>query len=353
MKLIQISGVLAIAILTACTSKPQNNSYTVTTTVDPEHNGARAYIVNYDTNMPVDSVDVIDGTINFNGTVDTPVMARLIIGGDRGPLFVLEPGNITLDDSGDATGTVLNDRINQLTAGQKLIERQFYELPDDSLGQIKGEEIRKRYVEYTDSVMNANLDNPIGYYLFLQKAYEMDLPQLEEVISNYPNLGQTQRISKLADALRRKAETSEGSMFKDFEITYDGQTYRLSDYVGKGHYTLVDFWASWCGPCIRETATIKDLYNRFGESGLDVLGVAVWDEPDNTLEAIKRHDLPWPQIINCQNVPTDIYGISGIPTIILFDPDGRIISRGKQGSELVSAVEEALQGISASAGANL
>ncbi len=344
MKLIKLSAVSAAAIFAACTGSTVSNSYTLTTAVDAEQNGARAYIVNYDTGNPIDSVDVTDGTTVFTGTVDVPVMARLVIAGNRGPLFVLEPGDISIDSSGDATGTPLNERLNKMAADQKVLVDEFKSLADDSLGRIRGAEIEKRYTEYTDSVMNANLDNPVGYYLFIQKAYELDLPQLEEVINAHPELGKTQRISKLRESLVRKAETSEGSMFKDFEVTYDGNTSRLSDYVGKGRYTLVDFWASWCGPCIRETATIKDLYSRFNDKGLDVLGVAVWDEPANTLEAIERHKLPWNQIINGQNIPTDIYGISSIPTIILFDPEGRIVSRGKQGADLVEVVESSLEG---------
>ena len=135
-------------------------------------------------------------------------------------------------------------------------------------------------------------------------------------------------------------------MFKDFEITYgDGTSKKLSDYVGKGKYTLVDFWASWCGPCIRETAVIKDIYNEYGPKGLEVLGVAVWDEPENTKDAIEKHQLPWPQIINAQTVPTELYGISGIPCIIIFGPDGKILSRDKQGDALRADVKAAMEGL--------
>lgn len=73
-----------------------------------------------------------------------------------------------------------------------------------------------------------------------------------------------------------------------------------------------------------------------------MLGVAVWDEPQNTLKAIEQHQLPWEQIINAKTVPTDIYGISGIPCIILFDPEGNIISRDKQDEDLVKDVDAAM-----------
>ena len=76
---------------------------------------------------------------------------------------------------------------------------------------------------------------------------------------------------------------------------------------------------------------------------MDFLGVAVWDEPENTLRAIEKHQLPWEQILNTQNVATDIYGIPAIPCIILFDPEGMIVSRDKQDAALIADVEAAMQ----------
>jgi hypothetical protein len=87
---------------------------------------------------------------------------------------------------------------------------------------------------------------------------------------------------------------------------------------------------------------LKKIREEFEGQNLDILGVAVWDEPQNTEAAIKRHQLPWPQIINAQSIPTDLYGIPAIPCIILFGPDGTILSRDKQGDELIQSVRDAL-----------
>lgn len=147
----------------------------------------------------------------------------------------------------------------------------------------------------------------------------------------------------MRQAFINQEETSEGKMFKDFEVTYNDSTFRLSDYVGKGKYVLVDFWASWCGPCIRQTAVIKDLYKEYGPKGLEVIGVAVWDKPEDTLKGIESHELPWKNILNAQSIPTEIYGIQGIPCIILFGPDGKIISRDKQNDDLRNDVAKAME----------
>lgn len=123
--------------------------------------------------------------------------------------------------------------------------------------------------------------------------------------------------------------TEEGAMFTDFEIAQpDGKVARLSDYVGKGKYILVDFWASWCGPCKREIPNIKAAYEKYKGDKFDVLSVAVWDKPEDTAKAAAEHGVVWNQIVDAQKVPTDIYGIDGIPHLILFGPDGKIVKRG-------------------------
>ena len=87
---------------------------------------------------------------------------------------------------------------------------------------------------------------------------------------------------------------------------------------------------------------LKYLYKEYGPQGLKVLGVAVWDEPANTKKAIETHQIPWECIINAQTIPTDLYGISGIPCIILFAPDGTIVSRDKQDDALRADVAAAM-----------
>ena len=122
----------------------------------------------------------------------------------------------------------------------------------------------------------------------------------------------------------------EGDLFTDFSIPQpDGSIAKLSDYAGKGKYLLVDFWASWCGPCKREIPNIKAAYDKYHGDKFDVLSVAVWDEPADTKKAAAELGISWNQIINAQKIPTDLYGIDGIPHIILFGPDGTIVKRGE------------------------
>jgi thiol-disulfide isomerase/thioredoxin len=140
-----------------------------------------------------------------------------------------------------------------------------------------------------------------------------------------------------------QAKTAAGMMFTDFEVEYEGKIQKLSDYVGKGKYVLVDFWASWCGPCKRAMPGLKELYAKYKGDKFEILGVATWDEPAATLKAIEDLQLPWPQIMNAQRIGSDAYGVQGIPQIILFAPDGKIVARDLHGEELKAAVDKAMQ----------
>lgn len=338
---------IAVAFATlwgaGCATATEPN-YSVDVPLGAALDGQMAYIVNYDSGEPVDSAVISGGEAHFKGYNASDLLARVVAGGKRIGTFVLEPGTITFNESGDAYGTVLNERLNEFGHRTDSIANLYRSLPDEAARRARGPELQSEFQKTVSDFLAANENNAIGFYLLMQQIMEMDSDQLEAAVAQYPMLAGSKRVEKLRSDFRHRRETSAGNMFKDFEITQpDGTVKKLSDYVGKGKYTIVDFWASWCGPCIRATRTLKQLYETYNNDGkLDFLGVAVWDEPQNTLDAIESHELPWPQILNAQSVPTELYGIPGIPCIILFDPDGRIVFRDLQGQELIDATNQAL-----------
>ena len=331
---------LAAALSVAAAFTIYAEPYKVIVPLSADENGALAVIHNYDTGEPVDSATVADQAAVFTGTIDEPFVARVAINGKRGPVFILESGTISFSKNYDAFGTMLNDRMRS-------IEEDFEKYSAEYNAATTDEGRQKAYDSLfaaLDKAIDDNDDNPLGYYYFIQRLGTMqDAKEIRDMTAKYPAFSSTERSQSMLAAAEKREATQPGKKFVDFEVTYDGQTKRLSDYVGKGKYTLVDFWASWCGPCIRETKVIKELYNKYKDQGLDVLGVAVWDEPENTKSAIKAHQLPWENIINAQTIPTDLYGISGIPCIILFGPDGTIISRDKQDDDLRADVAKAME----------
>lgn len=140
------------------------------------------------------------------------------------------------------------------------------------------------------------------------------------------------------ESIRNQADTAPGSKFVDFEVN----GVRFSDFVGKGKYILVDFWASWCGPCRAEVPNIKAVYEKYAGDDFDVVGLAVWDKLEDSEAAIGELGMVWNHILDCQRVPTDIYGVFGIPHIMLISPDGTIVKRNLRGAAIGEAVAEAL-----------
>ncbi len=325
--------------LVASTMALNAGNYKVSAQLTEDDNGLTAYIINYDTKQKVDSTIVENSQAIFNGSLDAPFFAQLIVDGDRYGSFIVEDGIVTVENK-QGYGSILNEKMNAYFAQFGKLQKDFSATTDTS----KQKEIYETYNTLQDVILEKNANNPIGLYLFLQKMYEMDMFKLNAELEQYPQFKSSTRVNNYIAAMKQKELTSPGKKYIDFEITYDGKTSKLSDFVKPGKYTIVDFWASWCGPCMRQAVVLKEIYAEYKDKGLEIVGVAVWDEPQNTLEAIKTKELPWHNILNAQTIPTDLYGISGIPCIIIIGPDGTILSRDKQGDELKADVRKALAG---------
>ncbi|MDE6310593.1 MAG: AhpC/TSA family protein [Muribaculaceae bacterium] len=302
--------------------------------------GAMLYLVNYDTGEKMDSA-LIDGPeLIFSGEIDEPVLTRMIIDGDRAGSLIIENGSIVWSpERREAFGSPLNDKLNEF--GRKVEALSARLTP--ATPPADREQVFAEYETLVSSTLDENADNPIGYYLFIQEAAQLSESDFEAYLKKYPSLANYQRVSSLRALMTARANTQPGHKYVNFTIPQpDGKVLSLSDFVKTGKYTLVDFWASWCGPCIHEIGVLKQLWDTYHDRGLDIVGVAVWDKTETTLDAIKRLEIPWPCILDAQTVPTDLYGISGIPCIILINPEGTIISRDKQDTELMLDVMNAM-----------
>ena len=200
------------------------------------------------------------------------------------------------------------------------------------------EDAEEEYNNYLEKTIKANPDNIIGLIALSNIELEDDEEMLKLIDGMSEAIQNDPRIAAMRKALDASSKTAEGMMFTDFEV--DGV--KFSDFIGKGKYVLVDFWASWCGPCRREMPNLRNVYEKYHGDKFDMLSVAVWDKLEDTIQAAKEENIVWNQIMNAQRVPTEIYGIQGIPHIILFGPDGTILKRNLRGDAIAEAVADAL-----------
>lgn len=338
-------SLIALISLAAAAAAPAiAETYKVIAPMPPEAEGTLARIMSFGSGAIIDSVLVKDKAARFKGQIDEPVLAVVQFGSSSSNPFILEPGTLSFNDRGEgAFGSMLNDQLRDIVRQYRALHEQFGTAADDAARSA----VMARYTALTDSVVNANTDNPLGYYIFISgnNINAMSSAELEAAFKKYPYFAGYQYSDMLLDNVRKREATQPGHKFVDFSITQpDGTVRSLSDYAGKGKYVLVDFWASWCGPCIRQTKVLKQIQEKYKDDPrLQILGVAVWDKVEDTRRAISQHGLTWDCIVDAQSVPTDLYAITGIPCIMLIGPDGTILSRDKQGDELIADVDAALQ----------
>ena len=329
---------------------------------DHAFDGKQAFLTNYDTGDTIDSATVVEKKLVFEEAVDTAYYARLIVDGKRFGMIV-EPGEINVEWGEEtiiASGTPLNDKLNDINSEfgkleedwEKIGEELKNEDIDEDEANRRNEELEKKQIELFHKCYTENKDNAIGVWAFTNYLIykQFNLAQIDSIFKTAPaNYLEFKRVKKAKADAQAIENTAEGKKFADFEMkTSDGKVEKLSDFVGKdGNYTLVDFWASWCGPCRKEIkGALMQLYEKYNGKGLQIIGVAVWDKPEDTKAAIEQLKIPWHVMIGDRYMTeqTDLYGIAGIPHIMLIDSDGTIVMRGLQGDELVAAVEKALKG---------
>lgn len=173
-------------LLTACTATSSVDEYNVTVTLPSAANGETAFLVDFDNGGKIDSVMVGNGKALFKGSVERPVLARVVVNGQRYGNLILEQGDIILQSDGTVAGGELNSELGKAIKGIESIQAKAARLPQDSTLAANMADLEKEYNRYMDSVIAANADNPIGYMFFINQAYEYDLPQLNKALKQYP-----------------------------------------------------------------------------------------------------------------------------------------------------------------------
>ena len=355
---------VSVFALSAFALTAMAQSYTIKGTAGAQAEGNTIYLVDQNSMVFADSCVIKDGLFKFEGTAQDQLLFEVKYGQrSRHKVYVIvEPGsNVEVDltsqpakvtDNGGLTDKMIAVETAVATAGNavnaKIREMQAAGKSRNEIYAALNADIEAIYAIYQKAI-DDNADNMVGAYVMgmvINQFYD-SLEKLDEAMSKVKYADKVFRIRYEREGYLKAAATQAGKMFVDFSgLSVDGSVSKLSDYVGKGKYVLVDFWASWCGPCKGEIPNLIELQNRFGGDKFMVLGVNVWDEEEKFKAAIPAEGITYPQIYiprdNKDNA-TEMYGIKGIPQIILFAPDGTIVQRDLRGSEMKALVEEKMK----------
>lgn len=327
--------------------------------------GARyVFLSNLETRA-TDSVAVSsDRRFSFSGDAGGKILATLTADKQTSTYAVLD-GNVTVDlATQSATGTAENDALTawakKFDEAQKPLQplmEQYYaakqkgqQLPDSLMVLIDRTEdaVGRDMAALTLQCCKENAQSKFPA-IFLRQTYYY-IPKAEIIAlaeSGSPAWLETSYAARIKESIPGWKRQLPGTMFTDIRLAdTEGAEHSLSEYVGKDKYVLIDFWASWCGPCRRSMPAMKKLYEAWKDKGFDIVGLSLDSDKAAWQGAIKRIGLPWHHLSDLQgwkSLAAQTYGVNSIPATLLIGPDGKVIASGLEANEVDEKLKELIK----------
>ena len=357
--------------------------YTITGKVAKLNAPAKAYLAyRTPTEQVLDSADIVNGAFKFTGKVAEPILASLSIkhnntsadpnkktAGDALGIYLEDKAiTVTATDSvknASVKGSKVNDDYTALKALLKSDSDKMNALNTEYQSKSPEEKKDQAYIatlnsraEVISNSMNEkykefalkNTNSFIGLVAFRSyMGYDVNPSVIEPDFNKFSAEVRGTSLGKsIASAIDNAKKTAVGSMAMDFtQNDVNGKPVKLSDFKGK--YVLVDFWASWCGPCRQENPNVVSAYNKYKDKNFTILGVSLDDEKrggkEAWLKAIADDKLTWTHVSDLKFWNNDVakqWGIQSIPASFLIDPTGKIVGKNLRGEELTNKLEELL-----------
>ncbi len=364
MKIRLLTLVVALFALVSC-SKPTFNVKVELQNAE----GKMIYLQKFvnKTSIVIDSVIMQNNVVNFTVEEDNPARyysiriekVRYSIGFFSENNDVTIVGDVKDSSSIQVTASYAQQLINEYEAENKKFNNQFkelgmnYEVAAQANDEAAMERIYKEYEQvdrnqtaYRNLFIAKNYSSFVSPYILYNSRLNYELNELEDFINHF-NITQDNEFAVLLNEhIAKLKRVSVGQPYLDFtQETPDGDLLSLSELVGKSKLLLVDFWASWCGPCRAENPNVVAVYKEYHEKGFDVLGVSLDMKKENWIKAIETDGLIWHNVSDLKywnNEAANDYAISSIPSNLLIDENGTIIAKNLRGEDLRKKVKELL-----------
>lgn len=324
-------------------------------------------------NKTIDTAQVKDGKFKFEGKLPAEAISMATITADAqqiNQMFILENGKITVSIDKDSThlskigGTSNNDYFQTVNVKMNDFQKKSMKFQQDNMEKIMQaqqgnqgmmDELMKAYEPIKNEIDKFNVDfvekNPkafVGLMILNNMVMNPDT-DIIKAQSLFDKMDKSLKDLKIGKDLAKKFEemgkVAVGKKAPDFTSkTKDEVAYKLSENLGK--VTLVDFWASWCGPCRQENPNVVGIYNDFKDKGLKIIGVSLDQDKAKWLEAIQADKLTWDHVaqLDPQNdAAAKLYNVSSIPSTFLLDEKGNIIAKNLRGNDLRNKIAELLK----------
>lgn len=326
-------GLLAVVLFASCEDK---TAYSVSGTFPDVADGTEVSIyADSKGKEVVVTTTAKAGKFVFEGKQVEPIARYLSVEGNdnfkRPVLFILEAGKIDValvDNKVTITGSPLNDANTKFW-------REFRKQDEPNYDSIK-------------AFADENIGNALGVVTFASNYYLYKLDEMKETYAKVSDahkaLPSMERIAKSIEAQEKSAV---GMKFIDIKgLSPEGTELSLSDYAGKGKIVLVDFWASWCPPCVADMPYLVDAYAKYKNKGFEIVGVSLDSKNDDWKAGIAKLNVTWPQMSDLKGWESELskpYAVSSIPHTILIDKDGTILEKQIHGKDLDAKLAELLK----------